>query len=54
MDVTRRRYLQAAVLFDELKNRLAERMLNAALHHKLDGTAEQEAGNLPDRYGNKQ
>jgi putative transposase len=40
-------------LIDELKKRLAERMLNAELDHHLDGAAEQEAGNHRNGYGSK-
>jgi putative transposase len=37
-------------LIDELKKRLAERMLNAELDHHLTGTAEEEAGNHRNGY----
>jgi putative transposase len=40
-------------LLDELKKRLAERMLNAELDHHLDSTAEAEAGNHRNGYGRK-
>jgi putative transposase len=32
-------------LIDELKKRLAERMLNAELDHHLESAGEEEAGN---------
>jgi len=40
-------------LIDELKKRLAERMLNAELDHHLTGTAEEEAGNHRNGYSQK-
>ena len=40
-------------LIDELKKRLAERMLNAELDHHLAGAAEEEAGNHRNGYGSK-
>src|ERR1700757_1706648 len=40
-------------LLDELKKRLAERMLNAGLEHHLGSTAEEEAGNHRNGYGSK-
>ena len=40
-------------LIDELKKRLAERMLNAEMDHHLDSGAEQEAGNHRNGYGSK-
>ena len=39
-------------LVDELKKRLAERMLNAEMDHHL-GTAAEEAGNHRNGYGAK-
>jgi putative transposase len=38
---------------DELKKRLAERMLNAQLDHHMGSTAEEESGNHRNGYGNK-
>ena len=40
-------------LIDELKKRLAERMLNAELDHHLTGTGEEEAGNHRNGYSQK-
>jgi putative transposase len=40
-------------LIDELKKRLAERMLNAELDHHLTGTAEEEGGNHRNGYSQK-
>jgi len=40
-------------LVDELKKRLAERMLNAELDHHLDSAAEAESGNHRNGYGRK-
>ena len=40
-------------LIDELKKRLAERMLNAELDHHLDSAGEEEAGNHRNGYGSK-
>jgi putative transposase len=40
-------------LIDELKKRLAERMLNAELDHHLDSAAEEEVGNHRNGYGSK-
>jgi putative transposase len=40
-------------LLDELKKRLAERMLNAEMEEHLDGAAEAEAGNHRNGYGRK-
>src|ERR1700687_5870825 len=40
-------------LIDELKKRLAERMLNAELDHHLGDEAEEEAGNHRNGYGAK-
>ena len=40
-------------LIDELKKRLAERMLNAELDHHLTGTVEEEAGNHRNGYSQK-
>ena len=40
-------------LVDELKKRLAERMLNAELDHHLDSAAEEEVGNHRNGYGRK-
>jgi putative transposase len=40
-------------LVDELKKRLAERMLNAEMDHHLGGEAEQETGNHRNGYGAK-
>jgi len=40
-------------LVDELKKRLAERMLNAELDHHLDSAAEAESGNHRNGYGSK-
>ena len=40
-------------LIDELKKRLAERMLNAELDHHLGNTAEEDAGNHRNGYGSK-
>ena len=40
-------------LVDELKKRLAERMLNAEMDHHLGGGAEQDAGNHRNGYGSK-
>jgi putative transposase len=40
-------------LIDELKKRLAERMLNAELDHHLGNTAEEDAGNHRNGYSNK-
>lgn len=40
-------------LIDELKKRLAERMLNAEMDHHLGSGTEQEAGNHRNGYGSK-
>ena len=40
-------------LLDELKKRLAERMLNGELEHHLDAEAEEEAGNHRNGYSSK-
>ncbi len=40
-------------LIDELKKRLAERMLNAELDHHLGSAAEEESGNHRNGYGSK-
>jgi putative transposase len=40
-------------LVDELKKRLAERMLNGEMDHHLDAEAEQEAGNRRNGYSSK-
>jgi putative transposase len=40
-------------LIDELKKRLAERMLNAELDHHLGSAAEEDAGNHRNGYGSK-
>jgi putative transposase len=40
-------------LVDELKKRLAERMLNAEMEHHLGAAAEEEAGNHRNGYGAK-
>jgi putative transposase len=40
-------------LVDELKKRLAERMLNAEMDHHLDAEAEEAAGNHRNGYGAK-
>jgi putative transposase len=40
-------------LIDELKKRLAERMLNAELDHHLTGAAEEAAGNYRNGYSQK-
>src|SRR6516162_9257361 len=40
-------------LVDELKKRLAERMLNGEMDHHLDAEAEQDAGNHRNGYSNK-
>src|ERR1700739_810600 len=40
-------------LIDELKKRLAERMLNAELDHHLGNTAEEDAGSHLNGYRNK-
>jgi putative transposase len=40
-------------LIDELKKRLAERMLDTELSHHLGSAAEQEAGNHRNGYGSK-
>ena len=40
-------------LIDELKKRLAERMLNGEMEHHLDGEAEEEAGNHRNGYSSK-
>jgi len=40
-------------LVDELKKRLAERMLNAEMDHHLGGEAEEETGNHRNGYGAK-
>jgi len=40
-------------LIDELKKRLAERMLNAEMEHHLGSTAEEEIGNHRNGYGSK-
>src|ERR1700739_1330370 len=40
-------------LVDELKKRLAERMLNAEMDHHLGGGPEQDAGNHRNGYGSK-
>jgi putative transposase len=40
-------------LIDELKKRLAERMLNAELDHHLESAGEEEAGNHRNGYGSK-
>jgi putative transposase len=40
-------------LIDELKKRLAERMLNAELDHHLGNDGEQDAGNHRNGYGSK-
>jgi len=40
-------------LVDELKKRLAERMLNGEMDHHLDAEAEQEAGNHRNGYSSK-
>ena len=40
-------------LIDELKKRLAERMLDSELDHHLGNGAEQEAGNHRNGYGSK-
>jgi putative transposase len=40
-------------LVDELKKRLAERMLNGEMDHHLGSEAEAEAGNHRNGYGNK-
>jgi len=44
---------EAGGLVDELKKRLAERMLNAELDHHLVAEAEEEAGNHRNGYGSK-
>ena len=38
-------------LVDELKKRLAERMLNGEMDHHLGAEAEEEAGNHRNGYG---
>jgi putative transposase len=40
-------------LVDELKKRLAERMLNAEMDHHLDSETEENAGNHRNGYGSK-
>ena len=40
-------------LVDELKKRLAERMLNAEMDHHLGGETEENAGNHRNGYGSK-
>src|ERR1700745_1406814 len=40
-------------LVDELKKRLAERILNGEMDHHLDGEAEEEAGNHRNGYSSK-
>ena len=40
-------------VIDELKKRLAERMLNAELDHHLDSAGEEAAGNHRNGYGSK-
>jgi putative transposase len=40
-------------LLDQLKKRLAERMLDSELDHHLGSAAEQESGNHRNGYGNK-
>jgi putative transposase len=40
-------------LIDELKKRLAERMLNAEMDHHLDSGTEQDSGNHRNGYGSK-
>jgi putative transposase len=40
-------------LVDELKKRLAERMLNPEMDHHLVAEAEKEAGNHSNGYGSK-
>jgi hypothetical protein len=40
-------------LIDELKKRLAERMLNAEMDHHLGGAGEEAAGNHRNGYGSK-
>lgn len=40
-------------LIDELKKRLAERMLNAELEHHLSSATEEDAGNHRNGYGSK-
>ena len=40
-------------LVDELKKRLAERMLNGEMDHHLGSEAEADAGNHRNGYGNK-
>src|SRR5436305_8332452 len=40
-------------LVDELKKRLAERMLNGEMDHHLDAEAEQETGNHRNGYSSK-
>src|SRR6516225_6898515 len=40
-------------LVDELKKRLAERMLNGEMDHHLDAEAEQDAGNHRNGYSSK-
>ena len=44
---------QAGGLVDELKKRLAERMLNAEMDHHLGAAAEEAAGNHRNGYGAK-
>ena len=40
-------------LIDELKKRVAERMLNAEMKHHLGSVAEEEAANHRNGYGSK-
>jgi putative transposase len=40
-------------LIDELKKRVAERMLNAELDHHLSSAPEEESGNHRNGYGSK-
>ena len=40
-------------LVDELRKRLAERMLNAEMDHHLGSAAQEEAGNHRNGYGQK-
>src|SRR6201982_1961041 len=40
-------------LVDELKKRLAERILNGEMDHHLDGGGEEQAGNHRNGYGSK-
>jgi putative transposase len=45
--------LESGGLIDELKKRLAERMLNAEMDHHLGSGTEQEVGNHRNGYGSK-